>query len=254
MGTSDMRLRPSISKRGSSSSITTVSPKGSAIASHTKAMSVSSPLNGQHPSKPTTPRTLARKPSPRPQMSPRPPMASGSRPSTPERAVHIPERPIPDYLSPIHRPSVNPSFNVDARTGSDFAPGTNLSGCKMVVEIWAHQSSSPHTPHSAKGKGKERADWHDGSLELEWKVLETWNVNLNELQAFPDNVRIPRRVLLEAVPQLMTGHGRCFSHASEHSMRHFGSPREDILPAHLASCTRGCLALKNTVSIRRIQF
>lgn len=188
-------LRPSLSKRGSSSSVTVVSPKGSTAGTHTKAVSVSSPLVGQHSPKPTNSRTMARKPSPRPQMSPRsPPMPSGSRPSTPDRVLHPPERPIPDYLSAIHRPSVNPSFNIDARTGSDFAPGTNLSGCKMTVEIWAHQSGGGRIPPSPKGKGKERADWHDDSLQRDWKVLETWNVNLNDLQPFPGNVRILHNV------------------------------------------------------------
>ena len=50
------------------------------------------------------------------------------------------------------------------------------------------------TLFTPKGKGKERADWHDDSLQRDWKVLETWNVNLNDLQPFPGNVRILHNV------------------------------------------------------------
>lgn len=153
---------------------------------HVKSVSVSSPtLNGQHSIKPSSQR------SPRPFPSSRGSVASTSRPSTPDRVVTTSERPAPDYLSPIHRPSVNPSFTLDARNGSDFAPGTNLSGCKMFVEIWANEPSNT-TGHIAKGKGKERADIYDSTGEhqpgFEWKVLKAWEVNLNELVPFPDNV------------------------------------------------------------------
>ena len=63
----------------------------------------------------------------------------------------------------------------------------------MIVEVWASQSESVAALHAAKGKGKERADRHDDAevhlIDAKWKVLETWNVDLNDLIPFPDTVR-----------------------------------------------------------------
>ena len=145
--------------------------------------------------KPSSPKPFSRTAtSTHSQLTPRPrtPLASSSRSPTPDQGLHAhtPDVPIPDYLSPIHRPSVNPIFNIDTRNGSDFAPGTNLSGCKMVVEMWAHQPDHSTSGRTINGKGKEKekASFPHGVMDAEWKVLETWDVDLNELVPVPDSV------------------------------------------------------------------
>ena len=62
----------------------------------------------------------------------------------------------------------------------------------MTVEIWGKvvDSISPQV----KGKGKQRADYAD-DMEItqqgqEWKVLEHWEVDLNDLIPLSDDVRV----------------------------------------------------------------
>ncbi|PSS37189.1 hypothetical protein PHLCEN_2v960 [Hermanssonia centrifuga] len=99
----------------------------------------------------------------------------------------------PDYLSPIHRPSTNPSFHVDARDGFDFAPGADLDCPRMHVEIWGRisQSLTASVQDKRKGKEKEKAGAQgDVSLEsdVQWSILERWDVNLNDLIPLPEDL------------------------------------------------------------------
>ncbi|GJE87893.1 hypothetical protein PsYK624_039770 [Phanerochaete sordida] len=118
--------------------------------------------------------------------------ASSSRPSTPDLAPPKDDTPaIPDYLSPIHRPSTNPSFSIDAQSHFDFARDTDLSGARMTVEIWG-KVADPLPLAQPNGKGKEKARYADDKEAAEqggeWKVLERWDVNLSELVPLSDNV------------------------------------------------------------------
>jgi UV radiation resistance-associated gene protein len=188
VGTSEGNSVPSLSaapKRGPLSRMTSVT--------HTRALSSSAIPNGKPAVKPSAPQTL-----PRSGMSqhPRTPSAmsngSSSRPTTPDSsAAHDDSPVVPDYLSPIHRPSTNPLFQLDAKRELDFAKQSDLSGCRITVEIWG-KVIDPSSLSGHKSKGKERARYADGKDSAdpggEWKVLEHWEVNLNDLIPIPDDV------------------------------------------------------------------
>ncbi|KAH9947957.1 hypothetical protein B0H21DRAFT_736282 [Amylocystis lapponica] len=55
-----------------------------------------------------------------------------SGPASPQNDDYV----APDYLSPIHRQSTNPYFEIDP--GFEFAYGTDLSGTRMRLEVWGH--------------------------------------------------------------------------------------------------------------------
>ncbi|RPD81566.1 hypothetical protein L226DRAFT_527840 [Lentinus tigrinus ALCF2SS1-7] len=99
---------------------------------------------------------------------------------------------VPDYISPIHWPSTNPVFQLSKY---EFAPGTDLSGAKMRVEVWgrsSHEGGSIFRPSASSlempnGKGKEKqVDATQG--DSGWKVLESWVVSLNELKPLPEEL------------------------------------------------------------------
>lgn len=104
--------------------------------------------------------------------------------------------PAPNYFSPIHRPSTNPSFAIDARSKCEFAEGTDVSSERLKVEVWGkvglcwpRQEIGGGTP---KGKEKERPE--GGHDSPEWKVLEEWNINLTDLIPLPDDVSFLSRM------------------------------------------------------------
>lgn len=90
----------------------------------------------------------------------------------------------PDYISPIHRPSTNPLYAIDARTTADFAEGTDLSAQRIHVEIYGNLHSSSHY---GKGKMKMNGDIAEDTT-AGWKVLKEWDIDLTELVPEPDDV------------------------------------------------------------------
>ncbi|KAI8983346.1 UV radiation resistance protein and autophagy-related subunit 14-domain-containing protein [Trametes punicea] len=100
--------------------------------------------------------------------------------------------PVPDYISPVHRPSTNPMFQLSQY---EFAPGTDSSTSKMRVEVWAHvhdgdarsTASRLHAATDTKGKGKERQSAEE-ETRSEWKVLESWEVDLNRLMPLTEDL------------------------------------------------------------------
>ena len=103
--------------------------------------------------------------------------------------------PVPDYISPIHWPSTNPIFQLSRY---EFAPGTDLSGAKMRVEVWGRMDQDGSSSFGAfnsirscisidaKGKGKEKHP--DSTDDSQWKVLESWEVVLSQLKPLPQDV------------------------------------------------------------------
>ncbi|KAI0666234.1 UV radiation resistance protein and autophagy-related subunit 14-domain-containing protein [Trametes maxima] len=162
----------------------------SSVNAHGKSASVSSHTNGKNAKTPSSP-------------SLRSPMSSHftansalSMSHSPSAAASLKEQagssqsagevlPVPDYISPVHWPSTNPVFQVSKY---EFASGTDLSTSKMQVEVWGRTGvadgqlghSSQHSHVDAKGKGKAMPPngHHEGS---EWKVLQTWDVDLGRL-------------------------------------------------------------------------
>ncbi|EED82905.1 predicted protein [Postia placenta Mad-698-R] len=94
---------------------------------------------------------------------------------------------VPDHISPIHRPSTNPTFRIDARFGGEFVPNADLSGSRMRLEVWGHVKRglgwASVRETDAKGKGKQRE--LNEPRELEWRVLEGWDVDLGDLVPLP---------------------------------------------------------------------
>ncbi|KAG1889304.1 hypothetical protein F4604DRAFT_2015644 [Suillus subluteus] len=102
-------------------------------------------------------------------------------------------RTVPNYISPIHQPSTNPSFVIDARSGFEFAPWTDLSADTVKIELWAKTCGHPTGGAPLEGKGKQKELMTDPTREgPEWTVLEQWNVTLADL--------VPLKPELEAHP------------------------------------------------------
>ncbi|KAG0696266.1 hypothetical protein DFH29DRAFT_951775 [Suillus ampliporus] len=111
-------------------------------------------------------------------------------------------RSVPNYISPIHQPSTNPSFVIDAWSKFEFAPWTDLSANTMKIELWAKTCCHPTGRALLEGKGKQKElSVTDPTTEgPEWTVLEQWNATLAdlvpltpELEAHPS--RLPSNTL-----------------------------------------------------------
>jgi hypothetical protein len=98
---------------------------------------------------------------------------------------------LPDYISPIHRPSTNPLFPIDARAGYEYGPWIDPSGQKLKVELWGKVREDWRNPEPVPGKGKEKekACEPGEDAENEWRVLEEWNLDLGQLLPLSDDVR-----------------------------------------------------------------
>ncbi|KAI0757430.1 hypothetical protein C8Q80DRAFT_1091818 [Daedaleopsis nitida] len=174
-----------------------------ALVGHGKSASVSSSNRGKSSKSPLTPSPQkARFPASVSSQS-----TSASSPAS-DRSQHFQASrdfpsdafPVPDYISPIHWPSTNPVFRLNR---DEFAPGTDLSGAKMRVDVWGRAGpeslgssilrstdSLRHIPgRSGDTKGKGKATQLDHTAEeSEWKVLQTWEVVLNELRPVPQEL------------------------------------------------------------------
>ncbi|KAJ6626950.1 hypothetical protein B0H10DRAFT_2296551 [Mycena sp. CBHHK59/15] len=142
----------------------------SSPAKHTPksaSMSALSRPNGKLAASPSSRKFPA---TPIPPVQPRPRSPSPSSPAS------------PDYLSLIHRPSTNPSFAIDTRSGYDFGPWTDPSGHKLKVELWGKVGDGRGSHGLVQGKGKEKEmSPANGEDEIEWRVLEEWKVDLGDL-------------------------------------------------------------------------
>lgn len=94
----------------------------------------------------------------------------------------------PNYISDIHHPSTNPSFPLDPRSGYDVAKWTNLAARKVSIHVWGKVPDGLQSGGKGKGKWKAPIEAVKGSVG-QWKALEEWNVNLDELVPLSDEVR-----------------------------------------------------------------
>ena len=97
---------------------------------------------------------------------------------------------IPNHLSAIHRPSTNPSFPINIQLKSDFTEWTDVSGQKLHLEIWGKVGSywpgaEGTDENKENGKGKQV---NQEINQRDWKVLEQWDINLQELVPLPTEV------------------------------------------------------------------
>jgi len=102
------------------------------------------------------------------------------------RNVCLPLNTVPDFFSPIHRPSINPTFSIDARPGHDFPSESDTSCNRMRVQLWSHTEGP-----KVEGKQQQRS-----SEELivdpssNWMVIEEWEFSLDDLVPLSENVRL----------------------------------------------------------------
>ena len=99
-------------------------------------------------------------------------------------SLHGPQ--VPNYLSPVCRPSTNPSFPIDARSIYSLSEGCDLGGSKMKIEVLGRVGDwwKRDVSFQRKGKEKELEDADD-----EWKILDEWHVDLSDLVPLSDDVR-----------------------------------------------------------------
>ncbi|KAH7883968.1 hypothetical protein F5I97DRAFT_1623789 [Phlebopus sp. FC_14] len=102
-------------------------------------------------------------------------LPSSAEPSTSSRP------PVPHYISPIHRPSTNPIYVIDAQ--SNFAEHTDLGADRFKIQLWAKiDPGSPSVASGhAKGKQKEDSDARPSARRSGWKVLEEWILSISDL-------------------------------------------------------------------------
>ncbi|KAJ6569615.1 hypothetical protein B0H19DRAFT_700690 [Mycena capillaripes] len=125
--------------------------------------------------------------------APQTPSPAPSRPRSPS-----PSSPgLPDYISPIHRPSTNPLFPIDAHAGYESGPWIDPSGQKVKIELWG-KIEDRRNPEPVPGKGKEkekaRDEGEDGKNE--WSVLEEWTLDLGQLLPLSDDPELPSNTLV----------------------------------------------------------
>ncbi|KAJ3576279.1 hypothetical protein NP233_g519 [Leucocoprinus birnbaumii] len=98
----------------------------------------------------------------------------------------LPSSPVPDFFSQIHRPSVNPTFIIDARPGHDFSSESDTSGSRMKVQLWG-RTNSPLG--KAAGKQRQRSS-RDVVVESDddWTIMEEWEFSLDDLIPIPENM------------------------------------------------------------------
>ncbi|OJA12917.1 hypothetical protein AZE42_05077 [Rhizopogon vesiculosus] len=207
---------------------------------------------------PLTPRILhkAHKPS-----ASVPPTLTASQLPSPPASPASPEPPqlrtVPNYISPIHQPSTNPSFMIDAQSSFEFAPWTDLSADTIKIELWAktYQHPAVGAPLDGKGKRKEMSETDCDDQGTEWSVLEEWNVTLADLVPLTPELeahlsRLPSNTLFitfSTSPQTFYLHTRpvspvhqqsrspsptAYSSEPETDMRKFGHPSDQAKPTH----------------------
>jgi hypothetical protein len=106
--------------------------------------------------------------------------------STSEGSFRYPS--VPNFISPIHRPSINPAFALDDLSTPGITDWTDLSLQKMKVELWGRVGTGWGINATVKGKGKER---QSTVITDEWRPLETWEIDLTRLIPLPEHASLP---------------------------------------------------------------
>jgi UV radiation resistance-associated gene protein len=109
--------------------------------------------------------------------------------SPPQKPSPPYEPDVPNYISPIRRPSTNPSFPIDTKSDHNFSEGSDLSGDKIKIEIWGRVGDRWKRDVSFRRNGKEKEVEPPEEADKEWKILDEWFVDLSELVPLSDDVR-----------------------------------------------------------------
>ncbi|KDQ17682.1 hypothetical protein BOTBODRAFT_29844 [Botryobasidium botryosum FD-172 SS1] len=179
----------------SPSAPTKASSRGRASLSrnHTASSTLSPTPDKSASGKPTTNGDLkARPPNLSPSVSFPTSKPASSRGNSPSRA--LPPQPI--YVSPPHRPSTNPAWS-SLDWERDFFEWADTRGAKLHVAVWGRVGQAhPGTwTSNSKGKEKEKAFDPNSDDELGFKVLEEWDVDLDDLERLgPELIEHPELV------------------------------------------------------------
>jgi len=93
------------------------------------------------------------------------------------------------YFSPIHRPSTNPFFSIDAQSSRDFLQWTDTSGSRLNVEVWGRIiDPSKRDESTLKRKWQHRIKNATDGSQHGWKLLDDWDINLSDLEPLPKDV------------------------------------------------------------------
>lgn len=163
---------------------------------------------------------------------------------------------VPDYISPIHRPSTNPYFSLDPASGHDFPAWTDLNAQDIKVELWGKVGRGWGTDKLSNGKGKEKAI--DSCIHSDesttWHVLEKWDVKFTDLTPCTEDLAshsshiafntltitftpfgrtyyVPRRSLPPNSPRPPSPSGGYNSDLEQPSVTTLGSAGDIIVPA-----------------------
>ncbi|KIL70586.1 hypothetical protein M378DRAFT_6548 [Amanita muscaria Koide BX008] len=99
---------------------------------------------------------------------------------------------FPSYISPVHRPSTNPIFQFDLNVLDDDS--SYLIGHKLMIEAWGKLCKDRSTVN-IRDKGKEKQK--DSFGQAEWKLINSWDIDVEKLAPLPDEVRIQLLSLTE---------------------------------------------------------
>lgn len=89
------------------------------------------------------------------------------------------------YISPVHRPSTNPTFSFDANLLD--ANALTFVGHKLRLEVWGRPEVRNNASLRDKGKDKEREPNVDPP---KWKVIDSWFIDLDKLIPLTEDVRV----------------------------------------------------------------
>ena len=96
------------------------------------------------------------------------------------------------YISPVHRPSTNPTFSFDANLMD--ANALTFVGHKLRLEVWGRPEVRKNGSLHDKGKDKER----EPNVHLpKWKVIDSWFIDLDKLIPLTEDVRVLHFVLMK---------------------------------------------------------
>jgi hypothetical protein len=96
------------------------------------------------------------------------------------------------YISPVHRPSTNPTFSFDANLLD--ANALTFVGHKLRLEVWGRPEVRNNASLRDKGKDKDR---EPNVHPPKWKVIDSWSIDLDKLIPLTEDVRVLHFVLMK---------------------------------------------------------
>ncbi|KAJ6519293.1 hypothetical protein C8R45DRAFT_17210 [Mycena sanguinolenta] len=181
------------------------SPSSSRHTPKSASMSMAVRPNGKTTTGAASPSATRSRFPPPPQTPPATPQIPSSAPallnSSNSNSNTNPNSPVspllPDYLSPIHRPSTNPIWAMDAQGG----PWGDPSAQTVRVELWGKvgdeaTGKGKEKERDGNGKDREREKEKEKGEADEWRVLEEWKFDLGQLVPLADDTELPSNTLV----------------------------------------------------------